>query len=107
MGLFTRTPKTDPASVAARVPGRGVLVIDVRQPHEYRHGHIRGSHNVPLSQLARRMERIPRDLPVVTVCASGHRSAAAARMLLSAGYDVENLAGGISAWSRAGLALSR
>jgi rhodanese-related sulfurtransferase len=107
VGLFSRTPKTDAASVAERIPGRGVVVIDVRQPHEYRRGHIRGSHNVPLSQLAGRMQRIPRDRPVVTVCASGHRSAAAARMLLRAGYDVENLAGGIRAWSRAGLALSR
>ncbi|HKB94990.1 MAG TPA: rhodanese-like domain-containing protein [Gaiellaceae bacterium] len=107
MGLFTRIPKTDAASVAERIARRDVVVIDVRQAGEWRHGHIRGSHHVPLHQLAARIERIPRDRSVVTVCASGHRSAAAARMLVRAGYDVENLAGGIRAWARAGLPLAR
>jgi hypothetical protein len=38
---------------------------------------------------------------IVTVCASGHRSAAAARTLQRAGYHAENLKGGIRAWTRA------
>lgn len=107
MGLFTRIPKTDAASVAERLARRDVVVVDVRQPGEWRGGHIRGSVNVPLPQLSQKMARLPRDRPIVTVCASGHRSAAAARALLRAGFEVENLAGGVRAWSRAGLALSR
>lgn len=107
MGLFSRTPKTDPASVAERLGRQDVVVLDVRQPREFRRGHIRGSHNVPLPQLAAQLERIPRNRTIVTVCATGHRSAAAARMLRRAGFEVENLAGGVRAWSQAGLALAR
>lgn len=101
MALFTRTQSTDAAGLSARM--REVYLLDVRRPSEWRHGHIRGSHNVPLMQLKSRMAALPRDRTIVTVCASGHRSAAAARMLQRAGYTVENLKGGMHAWTRAGL----
>ncbi|MGH2935965.1 MAG: rhodanese-like domain-containing protein [Gaiellaceae bacterium] len=108
MGLFTRTKKIDVATLAARLDDRQRLVIiDVREPHEWRRGRIGVSNNVPLRQLKARLSRIPLDRPVVTVCASGHRSAAAARILTRAGFDAENLSGGVRAWSRAGLPLVR
>ena len=103
MGLFTRTAHVDAARVAERLADRGVLVIDVRQPAEWRRGHIRGSLNLPLTQLASRLHGIPNDKALVAVCASGHRSAVAARTLQRAGYQAENLKGGMRAWSRAGL----
>ena len=105
MGLFTRITTADAAAVAARLADRSVLVIDVRQPAEWRRGHIRGSVNLPLTQLASRLHQLPTGKPVVTVCASGHRSAVAASTLQSAGYPSENLKGGIRAWTRAGLPL--
>jgi len=46
---------------------------------------------------------LPRGKTIVTVCASGHRSAAAARMLERSGYQVENLKGGMHGWAEAGL----
>ena len=52
------------------------------------------------------MSKLPAGKTIVTVCASGHRSAAAARTLTRAGHDVLNLHGGMSAWTRAGLPLS-
>jgi len=107
VGLFARTRKTDAKSLAERIAARDVLVIDVRQPSEFRRGHIRGSMNVPLPHLSGRLHRIPQGRPVVTVCATGHRSAAAARVLERAGFEVENLAGGVRAWAQAGLALAR
>ena len=107
MGLFTRTPSTDPADLAERLTQRGVLVLDVRQPSEWRHGHIRGSQNVPLMQLKRRLATLPRDKTIVTVCASGHRSGAAARTLRRAGYQVENLKGGMHAWAKARLPVQK
>jgi rhodanese-related sulfurtransferase len=107
MRLFSRTEQTDPASVAERLARRSVLVVDVRQPSEWRHGHIRGSKNEPLTQLERRLDTLPRDKTIVTVCASGHRSAVAARTLRRAGYTVENLKGGMHAWARAGLGIDR
>jgi len=107
VSLFTRTAHVDAGSVAERLADRNVLVIDVRQPAEWRGGHIDGSLNLPLIQLACRLHRLPNDRTIVTVCASGHRSAVAARMLHRAGYQAENLKGGTRAWTRAGLALHR
>jgi rhodanese-related sulfurtransferase len=105
VGLFTRTNGVDASSVAERLANRSVLVIDVRQPAEWRKGHIRGSLNLPLTQLGSRLHKLPNDKTVVVVCASGHRSAVAARTVQRAGYQVENLKGGMGAWARAGLPL--
>ena len=107
MGFFTRTPSTDPAGLAEKLGGRGVYVLDVRQPSEWRHGHINGSENVPLTQLKRRLATLPRDQTIVTVCASGHRSNLAARTLQRNQYQVENLKGGMHAWARAGLPVEK
>lgn len=107
MGLFSRTPSTDAAGLNERLGSRAVYVVDVRQPGEWRRGHIRGSVNVPLTQLRGKLEKLPRDRTIVAVCASGHRSAVAARTLRKAGFDVENLKGGMSAWSRSGLPVKR
>lgn len=107
MGPFNRIEQTNPASVAERLASRSIFLLDVRQPGEWRHGHIRGSENEPLMQLKRRLDRLPRDKPIITVCASGHRSAVAARSLRRAGYTVENLKGGMHAWTRAGLPIER
>lgn len=105
MALFTRVPSTDPVSVSSRLGE--VYILDVRQPSEWRHGHIRGARNVPLMQLKGRLATVPRDRTVVTVCASGHRSAAAARALHRAGYTVENLKGGMHAWGASALPVER
>lgn len=107
MGLFTRTPSTDPAALAERLAKGGVYVLDVRQSGEWRHGHIRGSRNVPLIHVKSQLATLPQDKTIVTVCASGHRSAVAARTLQRSGHQVENLKGGMHAWSRAALPVER
>jgi len=48
---------------------------------------------------------LPNNKAIITVCRSGHRSALAARKLHLAGYQVENLHGGMKAWAKAGLPL--
>jgi rhodanese-related sulfurtransferase len=79
----------------------------VRQPAEWRHGHIPGSYNLPLLRLKRQLATLPRDKTIITVCASGYRSASAARTLQRAGHHVENLKGGMHAWAKAGLAVEK
>jgi rhodanese-related sulfurtransferase len=106
MGLFTRTQKIDAAGAADLIEAGSVAVIDVRQPFEWTRGHIPGATHIPLAQLSKRLDEIPRDATIVTVCASGHRSALAARTLTRHGHDVLNLRGGMSAWTRAGLPIS-
>ncbi len=103
MGLFTRTPRIDPAGAAELIAARSALVVDVRQNGEYKRGHIQGAIHIPLAQLSSRMGKLPAGKTIVTVCQSGHRSATAARTLTRAGHDVLNLRGGMNAWRRAGL----
>lgn len=81
---------------------RGAAVIDVREPAEYRTGHLPGAVNIPMGQLPARLGEIDRSRPVHVVCASGNRSSAMVDVLTDAGFDAINIAGGTSAWTRAG-----
>src|SRR5947207_1100812 len=80
-------------------------LLDVREQDEWDAGHIDGAQHIPLGELAARMGEVPRDRTVVAVCRSGSRSDRAARGLRAAGFAAENLDGGVTAWSRAGLPL--
>lgn len=82
--------------------GKPLFILDVRQPEEYRMGHIAGARLVPLGDLGRRMKDLPRDQDILCVCASGSRSSAATRQLNSAGFKAINLRGGMMGWQRAG-----
>jgi len=80
-----------------------VVIVDVRQPVETRGGSVPGAVLIPLTEFGRRLDELPRDRPILTICRSGHRSPVAARQLKRAGYDVTDVAGGTMAWERAGL----
>ena len=83
-----------PASVIAAKLQSGATVVDVRSQAEFQAGAYQGAIHIPLDQLSSRLARIPKDRPVVVYCASGARSAMAARMLRKAGYaDVSNAGG--------------
>lgn len=72
----------------------GAVIIDVRTPEEFRDGAYPGARNIPVGNLAARLGEIPKDKPVIVYCASGGRSASAARTLKQAGYaDVVNAGG--------------
>lgn len=76
------------------------LLIDVREPVEYKNGFIPGAINIPLSQIEQRMGNIPKDRDLLLYCRSGMRSKNAARILRKNGYTrLVNLQGGISSWS--------
>ncbi|WP_288008505.1 rhodanese-like domain-containing protein [Kyrpidia sp.] len=80
---------------------KGRLIVDVREAHEFRSGHVPGAVNVPLSRLSRELHRIPKDREVALICRSGHRSVQAARILKKAGYTrLWNVRGGMIAWNR-------
>jgi hydroxyacylglutathione hydrolase len=57
------------------------LIIDVRQRNEFQSGHINGSLNIELGELAGHLDGLPRELPVVTLCASGMRATIAGSIL--------------------------
>jgi rhodanese-related sulfurtransferase len=80
-------------------------LLDVREQDEWDAGHIEGAQHIPLGELAGRLDEVPRDRTVVAVCRSGSRSDRAARGLRASGIAAENLDGGVTAWTRAGLSL--
>lgn len=87
--------------------GKHPLVIDVRQPEEFRQGHISGAKLIPLNELHRRMKELPQGREIVCVCASGSRSSSAAKVLLKEGYTVFDMQGGMLAWRRAKLPVQK
>ena len=83
------------------------FLLDVRQPDEYRAGHIAGSTLIPLGELTARIGELPQDREILCVCRSGSRSGSAVRLLSSKGYKAVNLSGGIFAWQHAGLPIKK
>ena len=84
------------------------LFLDVREREEWDEGHIPGALHIPRGWLEARVEQAApdRERPIVAYCASGNRSAFAARTLEELGYtDVVSLAGGINDWKRHGFPL--
>jgi rhodanese-related sulfurtransferase len=72
----------------------GAFIVDVREPGEFRHGHLKNAVNIPLSQLRDRISEIPRDVPVYLHCRSSARSYNAYMVLQNLGYDnVMNIQG--------------
>jgi len=83
----------------------GVVVIDVREPHEYQAGHLPDATLIPVNSVFARREELPKDKKIVFVCAVGQRSALAAEMAAAAGLPADHLytlEGGTEAWRKAG-----
>jgi rhodanese-related sulfurtransferase len=83
--------------------GKRPFLLDVREPEEFRLGHITGAKLIPLGELTRRMQEVPKGREIVCICASGHRSMPAARKLKAAGYIASSMKNGMIAWRRAKL----
>lgn len=97
-----RHSSVTPAEAATMVDD-GALLLDVRERSEFNAGHAPQARNIPLRQLAGRLDGLPGDRTIVAVCRSGARSTQATRLLVRQGYEVVNLSGGMNAWRRAGL----
>jgi SulP family sulfate permease len=80
------------------------LIIDVREPREYRRAHIAEAESVPLPELITDEIPLPPDRQVIFVCRSGRRSRRAAYTMQNRGLDnVAVLEGGMLGWEAAGL----
>lgn len=78
-------------------------LVDVREDAEVAQGRIPGTIHIPLGQLPSRLAELDRARPVIAICRSGNRSGRATQFLAQAGYDCDNMAGGMLAWQAAGL----
>jgi rhodanese-related sulfurtransferase len=103
-------PQLDPlyADIRRRDPVRPAILLDVRELDEFRAVRVEGSLFIPMSQLGVRLEDIPRDRPILVMCASGSRSQGVTGHLIGQGWeDVGSVAGGIDGWARMGLPVKR
>jgi rhodanese-related sulfurtransferase len=92
----------DPA--AAPDPALRPLIVDVREADEFAQERIAGVALVPISQFVARHQELPKDRPLLMLCAAGSRSMSATMYLLQAGWtDVRNVTGGMIGWRQAGL----
>jgi adenylyltransferase/sulfurtransferase len=91
-----------PAQLAEKLSRKeAVVLIDVREPHEWSAGHLEAAQHIPLRQLPDRLTEIPKDQDVVMICRSGARSEHARAHLANLGYTrIRNLSGGLQRWSR-------
>ncbi len=86
--------------------GENVFVLDVREPDEFKAGHIDGAVNSPIRSLAQNLDKLPKDkgAPIAVVCKSGIRAAYGTMTLKLSGYtNVKDVAGGMMAWEKDGL----
>jgi rhodanese-related sulfurtransferase len=101
------------AEAAARLAaGAGAaappLLLDVRESGEFHDIRAVGAVLMPMSTFATRHGELPKDRPLLVICASGARSMAATAFLLRSGWaDVVNVDCGTTAWAAAGLPVRR
>ncbi len=80
--------------------GDELVLIDVREPHEWEIAHIEDARLIPLGQLPDRLGELDGHAEIVTHCHHGARSMKALEILKGAGFGkVRSLAGGIDAWA--------
>jgi adenylyltransferase/sulfurtransferase len=94
------TGEVAPAELRERLQrGDDLLLVDVREPHEWQICRIEGATLLPLRTLPEHTAELPRDRDIVVYCKMGARSARAVALLREQGFErVRNLAGGILGW---------
>ena len=93
-----------PGELADRVEGGAPpLVLDVRNAAEFGAEHIPDSLHIPYGELADRLDELPRERPIATICRGGKRSGLAASILQRAGFDdVVHVGQGVGIWRSLG-----
>lgn len=112
MPTFTRSGHTTDSlsKVKQAVSDDRAVLLDVREEQEWRAGHLKQAHLLPLSVIrggrlsADQKKLLPKDRPVYCHCRSGGRVLTVARLLRSQGYDIRPLKSGYAELVKAGFA---
>ena len=102
-------PNLTPVELNRRLAAqRDLVVLDVREPHEWDEGHIPGALHIPMRQVTSRLAELPRDRTIALVCRGGPRSSTVGSVLLRHGFErLVNVWGGVGGWLEAGLPIAR
>lgn len=76
------------------------IFLDVREKEEIEFASVKPFIWIPLAQLAKRKDELPKDREIVCMCRSGSRSAGAAEFLSQNGFQAMNMKGGLLEWGR-------
>lgn len=107
-GYFNNLDSLEPVAredLLARVHDGRAVVLDVRPEDEFACGHVPGAVNLPLSQLRKRLDELPRDREIVAYCRGPWCVLAfeAVALLREHGRQARRLEGGLPEWRLAGL----
>lgn len=91
-----------PDDLQRRMAEGPLTLVDVREVHEFRAGHVPGAVNIPLSLLPVRINELPADEKLHIICQSGNRSMTACMWLARNGRESVNVAGGTGTWAITG-----
>lgn len=99
----------DKQTTACGVSASNVFVLDVRTPEYFQQGHLPGAVNIPLADLAGKLNTLPKDKVIVTYCANLTCALApkAALQLAEKGFQVMELFGGIATWQEKGFPIEK
>jgi rhodanese-related sulfurtransferase len=95
-------PSVDPRTASAELETGTALLVDVRERSEFVDVRAPDAVLVPMSELQARAAELPAR-PLLVICEAGSRSLAATNYLRMLGHDATNVAGGMIAWTGAGL----
>lgn len=107
-GGSSGAPNLTPNEAVMLMNRSNVLILDVRDDAEFADGHITGAKHIPLAALENRMKEIQKykDKPVIINCQGGVRSSRACGILRKLEFtQLNNLQGGLNAWTQAKLPL--
>ncbi len=100
---LAQLPQITPQDLQDRLLGNQLQVLDVRREAEWQAGHIEGAAWWPLDNFRVSAPEVDLAAPLAVHCQGGYRSMIACSLLLRAGVNVINVAGGFDAWRQAGL----
>lgn len=106
IGLKQGARKYNVNQVILAVNRDSAQLVDIREPNDYKSGHIAGAINIPMAKLSDKQSRLNKDKLIIVICAAGQRAIAAADLLQKQGFtEVALLNGGMAAWRRESLPL--
>jgi rhodanese-related sulfurtransferase len=109
-GRFSGIKHLAVADAVQLINRKDAVIVDVREPGEFKSGHIPHARNIPIGQIEARLKELEklRRRPILLSCASGNRSGAAGGTLRKAGFEqVYCLAGGMAAWQQAAMPVEK
>lgn len=98
--MFFLTPKfeTIDKMTAKENLKNGYKIIDIRDKNSFKSGHIKGALNIPLAELSSRLNELDKKKNYMVICYVGGSSKTASKILYKAGFNVQNISGGMKSW---------